>query len=86
MKAEQIDKLYSKLTSQENAALAFEALVRHDFAEVDVIEGAVGFHARHVPNTVVGLHFALAWNQGFQHDAQIAQQAEKQPRRVAPRE
>jgi hypothetical protein len=40
----------------------------------DVFEGAVGFHACHVPNSVVGLHFALAWNQGFQHDAQLAQQ------------
>jgi hypothetical protein len=41
MKAEQIDKLYKQLTPQENAALAFEALNRHDYQELDVIEGAV---------------------------------------------
>ena len=41
MKAEQVDKLYSKLTSQENAALAFEALVRGDNSEFDVIREAV---------------------------------------------
>ena len=41
MKAEQIDKLYKQLTPQENAALAFEALNRHDYSDLDVIEGAV---------------------------------------------
>jgi hypothetical protein len=41
MKAELIDKLYKQLTPQENAALAFEALNRHDYQELDVIEGAI---------------------------------------------
>jgi hypothetical protein len=41
MKPTQVDKLYKQLTPQENAALAFEALNRHDYSELDVIEDAV---------------------------------------------
>jgi hypothetical protein len=41
MKAAQEDKLYSKLTPVEQAALAFEALARNDEAELDVIVDSV---------------------------------------------
>ncbi len=41
MKSSQVDKLSSKLTPQENAALAFEALNRHDSQEMDIIEDAL---------------------------------------------
>ena len=41
MKDSQVDKLYKQLTPQENAALAFEALNRHDYQEFDIIEDAV---------------------------------------------
>lgn len=41
MKAAQIDKLYPKLTSEELAGLAFEALARRDGIEFDTIVGNV---------------------------------------------
>jgi hypothetical protein len=41
MKAAQVDKLYSKLTPTEQAALAFEAIVRNDDSELAVIVGSV---------------------------------------------
>jgi hypothetical protein len=37
MKASQVNKLYSKLTPHEQAALSFEAAARHDKAEFDAI-------------------------------------------------
>lgn len=41
MKAAQVDKLYTKLTPVEQAALAFEAIARNDDAELAVIVGSV---------------------------------------------
>lgn len=41
MKAAQIDKLYSKLTPHEQAALAFEALARQDTLGLGAIVGSV---------------------------------------------
>jgi hypothetical protein len=37
MKAAQVNKLYSRLTPQEQAALVFEAVSRHDESSVDAI-------------------------------------------------
>jgi hypothetical protein len=41
MKAVQVDKLYSKLTPTEQAALAFEAIARNDDSELAVIVDSV---------------------------------------------
>jgi hypothetical protein len=41
MKASQVNKLYSKLTPHEQAALSFDALVRGDEAEADAIVDSV---------------------------------------------
>jgi hypothetical protein len=41
MKLRQVNKLYSKLTPQEQAALVFEAIARGDYEEADAITAAV---------------------------------------------
>ena len=41
MKAEQVNKLYSKLTPHELAVLAFEALSRLDTNEIEIIAGSI---------------------------------------------
>ena len=41
MKAQQVNKLYSKLTPHEQAALAFESVVRKDTNEADLILDSV---------------------------------------------
>lgn len=41
MKRQQLDKIYSKLTPHEQANLAFEAAMRHDEKDVDLILNSV---------------------------------------------
>ncbi len=41
MKQQQVNKLYSKLTPHEQVALLFEAAIRHDESEVDLILDSV---------------------------------------------
>lgn len=41
MKRQQLDKIYSKLTPHEQANLAFEAAIRHDEQDLDLIMNAI---------------------------------------------
>ncbi len=51
MKPEQVNKLYSKLTPQEQAALCFEAAIRLDEAEIKVIVNCVEKHTYQIPHS-----------------------------------
>jgi len=71
MKPAQINKLYSKLTPHEQAAMSLEAAVRRDEAEFDAIIGSVPreiYQCVHndFKERVMGL-FALAGNYGINY-------------------
>lgn len=50
MKSSQVNKLYSKLTPHEQAALCFEAAVRRDDAELEAIKSAIEWGTYQCPN------------------------------------
>ena len=50
MKQQQVNKLYSKLTPQEQSALLFEAAIRKDENEVDLILDYVEMRTYSIPH------------------------------------
>lgn len=50
MKTSQLNKLYDKLTAQEQATLCFEAAIRQDDAELEAIKAAVEWGNYRIPN------------------------------------